>query len=132
MGVQTARSAGAVFSLKYHLVWCPKYRRPVLVGAVAERLKSVLTEKAAQVNTIVHVLHVMPDHVHLLAETRPTCPPARLAGWLKGYPSYALRAEFGHLRRRLPVLWSPSYYIGTVGHVSESTVRRSIEAQRGG
>lgn len=132
MGVQTARSAGAVFSLKYHLVWCPKYRRPVLVGAVAERLTSLLAEKAAQVNAIVHVLRVMPDHVHLFVETDPTCPPARLTGWLKGYTSHALRAEFGRLRCRFPALWSRSYYIGTVGHVSESTVRRYIEAQRGG
>ncbi len=132
MGGQTARSAGAVFSLKYHLVWCPKYRRPVLTGSVAKRLKALLVEKAAHVNATLHALQVMPDHVHLFVETQTTCSPVHLAGWLKGYTSHALRAEFGHLRRCLPVLWSRSYYIGTVGHVSESTVRRYIEAQRGG
>ncbi len=128
MGVQPARSAGAVFSLKYHLVRCPKYRRAVLVGAVAERLTSLLAEKAVQVHAIVHVLKVMPDHVHLFVEAHPTWPPARLAERLGGYTSHALRAEFGHLRCRLPALWSRSSYVGTVGHVSESTVRRSTEA----
>ncbi len=132
MGTQTASSAGAVVSLKSHLVWGPTYRRPVLVGAVAARLTSLLAEKAGQSNAILHVLSVMPDHVALLVETPPPCSPARLAGWLNGDTSRALRSECGPLRDRPPALWSRSDSIGTVGHVAESTVRRSIEAQRGG
>ncbi len=132
VGIQVARNRSTAFSLKYHLVWCPKFRRPVLTGAVAERPKALLAEKAAQVNATLRVLSVMPEHVHLFVETHPTGSPARLAGRLKGYTSHAVRAEFGHLRCRLPALWSRRYDIGTVGHVSESTVRRSMEAHRGG
>jgi REP-associated tyrosine transposase len=124
-----ARNAGAVFSLKYHLVWCPKYRRPVLVGDVAVRLKALLTEKAAEMGATLHALEVLPDQVHLFVESDPTRAPAHIAAQFKGYTSRVLRQEFGSLRSRLPTLWSRSYFVGTVGHVSESTVKRYIETQ---
>ncbi len=104
------KNAGAVFSLKYHVVWCPKYRRAVLVGAVAERLEALLREKIADEGLTVHALEVMPDHVHLFVESDPTWAPAALVGRLKGYTSHVLRDEFPHLRSRLPTLWSRSYY----------------------
>lgn len=122
-------NAGAVFSLKYHLVWCPKYRRPVLVSGVAERLKALLAEKAAEIGATLHALEVMPDHVHLFVESDPTRAPAHLAAQFKGFTSHVLRREFPHLRSRLPTLWSRSYFIASVGHVSEATVRRYIETQ---
>jgi putative transposase len=125
------KNTGAVFSLKYHVVWCPKYRRGVLVGDVAERLEALLRQKAIDEGLLVHALEVMPDHVHLFVESDPTWAPAAIVGRLKGYTSHVLRDEFPHLRSRLPTLWSRSYYAGTVGHVSEATVRRYIEAQKG-
>ena len=124
-----ARNAGAVFSLKYHLVWCPKYRRPVLVGDVAARLKALLTDKAAELGATLHALAVLPDHVHLFVESDPTRAPAHIAAQFKGYTSRVLRQEFGSLRSRLPTLWSRSYFVSTVGHVSERTVTRYIETQ---
>jgi putative transposase len=126
-----ARNAGAVFSLKYHLVFCPKYRKSVLIGPVAERLKTLLAEKAEALQVTVHTLEVMPDHVHLFVESDPGMAPAKLAAQFKGYTSRVLRQEFRHLRSQLPSLWSRSYYIGSIGHVSEATVRRYIESQKG-
>jgi putative transposase len=126
-----ARNAGAVFSLKYHLVFCPKYRKPVLQGAVAERLKTLLAEKATALQVTLHTLEVMPDHVHLFVESDPGLAPAKLAAQFKGYTSRLLRQEFRFLRSQLPSLWSRSYYIGSVGHVSAATVRRYIEHQKG-
>ena len=126
-----ALHAGAVYSLKYHLVWCPKYRRPVLTNAVAERLKLLLAEKAAELGATLHALEVMPDHVHLCVGSDPTRAPAHLAAQFKGFTSHVLRREFPHLRSRLPTLWSRSYYIATVGTVSEAMIRRYIEAQKG-
>ena len=79
------RGAGAAYSLKYHLVWCPKYRRPVLVDAVAERLKVLLHDKAATLGLRIHALEVMPDHVHVFVEDDPTFSPAHLAHQFKGY-----------------------------------------------
>jgi putative transposase len=124
-----ARNAGAVFSLKYHLVWCPKYRRPVLVGDVAARLKVLLTEKAAEMGATLHAMEVMPDHVHLFVESDPTRAPAHIAAQFKGYTSRVLRQEFGSLRSRLPTLWSRSYFASTVGHVSAATIKKYIETQ---
>jgi putative transposase len=126
-----ARNAGAVFSLQYHLVFCPKYRKAVLQGPVAERLKALLALKADELHVTLHTLEVMPDHVHLFVESDPGMAPTKLAAQFKGYTSRVLRQEFRHLRSQLPSLWSRSYYIGSVGHVSEATVRRYIEHQKG-
>ena len=126
-----ARNAGAVFSLKYHLVFCPKYRKPVLIGPVAERLKALLSAKAQELKATLHILEIRPDHVHLFVESDPGMPPAKLAAQFKGYTARFLRQEFRHLRSQLPSLWSRSYYIGSVGHVSAATVRRYIESQKG-
>lgn len=126
-----ARNAGAVYVLKYHLVWCPKYRRPVLEGAVADRLRDILGEVAAEIELTVLALEVMPDHVHLFVEANPRWAVAGLVNRFKGVSSRTLRQEFPHLRSRLPTLWSRSYYAGSVGHVSEGTVRRYIAAQKG-
>jgi putative transposase len=126
-----AKNAGAVFSLKYHVVWCPKYRRPVLTGPVEIRLAELIREAAAMRDMIVHALEVMPDHVHLFIETDPRWAPAEFVGKIKANTSRVLREEFSHLRSRLPTLWSRSYFCATVGAVSEATIRRYIEAQKG-
>ena len=126
-----AKNAGAVFSLKYHLVWCPKYRRPVLVKPVDHRLKAMLQQKADQLQMTIHRLEVMPDHVHLFVESDPTLCVAEIVNRLKGFTSHTLREEFPFLRSRLPTLWSRSYYAGSVGSVSEAVVRKYIESQKG-
>jgi putative transposase len=126
-----ARNAGAVFSLKYHVVWCPKYRRKVLVDAVEARLKELIHEAAEMRDMTVHALEVMPDHVHLFLETDPRWAPAEFVAKIKANTSRVLRAEFSHLRSRLPTLWSRSYFCSTVGAVSDETIRRYIEAQKG-
>jgi putative transposase len=126
-----AKNQGAVFSLKYHLVWCPKYRRPVLEPPVSERLRGLLGEIAAEHGMTIHAVDVMPDHVHLFVEADPTLCVAEIVNRFKGRSSRVLRAEFPSLRRRLPTLWSRSYYAGSVGHVSERTVRYYIQTQRG-
>jgi putative transposase len=86
-----ARNAGAVFSLKYHLVFCPKYRKAVLIGPVAERLKALLAIKATEMHVTLHTLEVMPDHVHMFVASDPGVAPAKLAAQFKGYTSRVLR-----------------------------------------
>jgi len=126
-----SKNTGAVFSLKYHIVWCPKYRRKVLENEVAKRLEMLLHQKADEINMVIHGLEIMPDHVHLFVESDPTWAVAGLAHAFKGYTSRILRKEFAFLRSRLPTLWSKSYYAGTVGHVSEETIKKYIESQKG-
>lgn len=131
MAERYAKNSCAVFSLKYHLVWCPKYRKPVLVPPVDARLKELIGRVAAENEMTVHALEVMPDHVHVFVETDVRRAPAQIARLLKGTTSNRLRQEFKHLRSKLPTLWSRSYFVATVGTVSEATVRRYIEAQKG-
>jgi putative transposase len=131
MDSRYAKNAGAVFSLKYHVVWCPKYRRPVLVGEIADRLRALLAEKAAELGMTIHALEVRPDHVHLFVESDPTRCVAEIVNRLKGSTSRVLRDEFPPLRSRLPTLWSRSYYAGSVGHVSAATIERYIAGQKG-
>jgi len=124
------RTAGSVFSLKYHLVWCPKFRRPVLVGEIAEDLRSLLYQKAEELEATIEALEILPDHVHLFIESDPTKAPQHLANQFKGYTSRMLREKYPSLRSRLPSLWSRSYYVGSIGQVSEETVQRYIEMQK--
>jgi putative transposase len=131
LGERYAKNAGAVFSLKYHVVWCPKYRRAVLVKPVDARLKVLLAEKAEELGLTIHVMEVMPDHVHLFVEGNPMICVAEIVNGLKGFTSHALREEFPSLKSRLPTLWSRSYYAGSVGSVSEAVVRNYIEGQKG-
>lgn len=123
------KNAGAVFTLKYHLVFCPKYRKAILGGDLKRRLAELLYEKAAELDAEIETLEVMPDHVHMFVSADPTLAPAQLAAQFKGYTSRVLRQEFQWLLR-MPSLWSRSYYIGSVGHVSESTVKKYIANQK--
>lgn len=125
-----ARNSGAVFSLKYHLVWCPKYRRKVLTGNIETRLKELLYAQAEEFNMTIQALEIMPDHVHVFIEAEPIIGVAEIVNRLKGITSRVLRDEFPELRSKLPTLWSRSYYAGTVGHVSEETVQKYIESQK--
>jgi putative transposase len=125
-----AKNAGAVFTLQYHLVWCPKYRRPVLVKPVDRRLKALLAQKTQELGIVIHTLEIMPDHVHLFVEADPTRCVAEIVNRLKGFTSHRLRGEFPSLRSRLPTLWSRSYYAGSVGSVRQAVVRKYIAAQK--
>jgi putative transposase len=124
------KHAGGVYTLHYHFVWCPKYRRKVLHGAIEERLKELLHEKAEVLGVTVEGLEVLPDHVHLLVAASPTDAPQYLANQFKGYTSRVLRDEFPGLKSRLPSLWSRSYYVGSAGHVSADTIQKYIEQQK--
>ena len=119
-----------VYSCKYHVVWCPKYRRKVLINGVDGRLKEIIQETAAEFQAIVIELEVMPDHVHLLCEVDPQFGIHRLVKYLKGRTSRKLRQEFPWLRSRLPTLWTHSYFLSTVGGAPLSVIKQYIESQK--
>jgi putative transposase len=93
-------------------------------------LKDLLKEKAAEINVIIEVMEVMPDHVHLFIKAKPTASPHWIVQQFKGYTSRILRQEFEPLRTRLPTLWTRSYYVESCGHISEDTVKKYIEEQK--
>jgi putative transposase len=122
-------TSGGVSNLNYHLVWCPKYRLPVLTDDVATDLEALLREKAGELDVEVKHLSVEPDHVHLFVNAAPEYSPAKLANQFKGYTSRVLRQRYKHLTTRMPTLWSRSYYVGAEGHVSDKTIANYIAAQ---
>jgi putative transposase len=118
-----------VSSANDHLIWCPKYRRWVLVGGVDARLQAIIAEVVAEVGVEVIEIEVMPDHVQLLAKLRLTVPLSEFVQLLKGRSSRLLRMEFPRLRH-LPVLWSPSWLVSTVGGAPLEVVRRCVGNQK--
>jgi putative transposase len=116
-------SAGGVSSLGLHLVWCPKYRRRILGGRVAPRFDELLEQIAVENTWQVVAKEVMPDHVHLFVRVRPTDAPAEVVGRFEGRTARVLRQKFPWLAETR-VLWSRSYFSGSVGYVSEARVRR--------
>jgi putative transposase len=119
-----------VYSSKYHVVWCPKYRRTVLEGGIPNRLKQVLYEIAKDREAEIIELEIMPDHVHILVEVDPQFGIHRLIKLMKGRSSRILRQEFPVLRTRLPTLWTNSYFVSTVGGAPLSIVKKYIENQK--
>ena len=117
-------------SCKSHIVWCPKYRRKVLMGKIAERLKVIITEVAAETRSEVLELEIMPDHVHLLAEVDPSFGAMKFVRLCKGRSSRLLRQEFPALKSRLPTLWTNSTFLSTVGGAPISIVKQYIENQQ--
>ncbi len=118
------------YSCKYHVVWCPKYRRKVLVGAVETRLKELIKEVCAEHRVEIMEVEIMPDHVHLLIEVDPQFGIHRTVKGIKGYTSRILRSEFRSLRSRLPSLWTNSYFVSTVGDAPLSAIEQYIEEQK--
>nr|WP_241267194.1 IS200/IS605 family transposase [Streptomyces scabichelini] len=113
-----------------HVVWCPKYRRPVLGGPVAVRLRELIEQKAAERGWEIIALEVMPDRVHLFVKHDPKSSASYVVNQFKAFTSRLLRAEFPHLKSRLPTLWSSSYFAASVGAVSAATVQEYVETQR--
>jgi putative transposase len=120
-----------VYSCQYHVIFCPKYRRKVLNGAVAERLKALILEKQEQYGYTVMEQEVMPDHVHLLLDVDPRVGVDSVVAKIKGYTSHELRREFPWLKSRLPSLWTRSKFISTVGAVTLDVVQAYIADQKG-
>ena len=119
-----------VYSCKYHAVFCPKYRRKVLVGDVERRLKELLAEICSDIEADLLEYEVMPDHVHLLIEVDPQYGIHKAVKQIKRRTSHVLRSEFRHLTTKIPTLWTNSYFVSSVGGVSLDAVKQYIESQK--
>jgi len=120
-----------VYSCQYHVIFCSKYRRPVLTNAVEARLKELVLEKQGEYGYAVIGMEAMPDHIHLLLDVDPRVGIASVVAKIKGYTSHELRDQFPWLKRRLPTLWTRSKFISTVGAVTLEVVQQYIAAQKG-
>src|SRR5712691_343094 len=118
------------YSCKYHIVWCPKYRRKVLVGAIAERLMQIIGEVCQEHQAEVLSLEIRSDQVHLLLECDPQFGIHRLVRRIKARSSRFLRQEFPRLKTRMPSLWTNSYFVSTVGGARLRVIKQYIEKQK--
>lgn len=131
----TKSGAHCRYSLQYHLVWIPKYRRSFLVGEIAERLLQILREIARDYRIHIIAMEVMPDHIHMLIEAPPKYAPAKIVQIFKGISSRRLRQEFLDVIKKYiwkeGALWAVGYYIGSVGDgVTTELVREYINNQK--
>ena len=119
-----------VYSCKYHVVWCPKYRRKVLVREVEQRLKALIFSICENRQVDIIEMEIMPDHVHLLCEVDPQYGVHKVIKEIKGITSRLLRQEFKHLTTKLPTLWTNSYFVSTVGGAPLEVIRQYVENQK--
>ena len=112
----------------YHIIFCPKRRRKILVEKVAERLEQTIRELAQERHWHIVRLAIQPDHVHLFVQTNPYTLPTEIARLIKGRSSRVLREEFPFLQR-MPSVWTRSTFYSTAGYVSQDIIDKYIERQ---
>ena len=123
-------NSNIVYSCKYHVVWCTKYRRKVLTNGIDTRLKKLIKETCEEISVDIIEMEIMPDHVHLLVEVDPQYGIHKAIKRIKGKTSRILRQEFAQLRTRLPTLWTNAYFVSSVGGSPLSVIKQYIENQK--
>jgi len=126
------KGRGYVYYLRYHIVFCVKYRHAIIRGAVESRLRELFMNLARGHGFGIVTLEVMPDHVHLLIDCAPQHYIPDIVKTVKGSTARFLFKEYPHLKKRLwgGHLWNPSYFVATVGENTEEAVREYIEFQK--
>lgn len=131
--MRTTHSSHAVFSLGYHIIWCPKYRHRVLSSVIADELKLIVAQTCQNYGWELQEMEVMPDHVHIFVQADHLTAPVAIAKTLKSISAVHIFHKFPKLKARKfwgSGLWSRGTYYATVGHISEDAIRRYIETQK--
>ena len=125
-------SGHAIYDIQYHLVWCTKYRYPVLRGEIGERCRDLLRQIAMAREVTIIRGALAPDHIHMLVASPPAIAPSKLVQYLKWRSSRKLQMEYDQLRRRYwgQHLWARGYFCATVGTVTAEMIKRYIEEQK--
>ncbi len=118
------------YNCRYHVVWCSKYRRPVLTGEVEQRLKELIHGIAADIHVDIIEMEIKPDFVHLLISVHPQFGVHRAVKAIKGRTSSVLRKEFPVLSSRIPTLWTNRYFLATVGNAPTDDIQRFVADQK--
>jgi putative transposase len=131
--LQVGKTRYTHYSIAYHLVWIPKYRRRVLTGEVQKETKRLIEECCEQQGLTLLEMETDEDHIHVCVSAPPRFSPALIANLLKGHTSRYLRERFPYLKKlcEKEPLWASSYYVGTAGAVSAETIRRYIHECQG-
>ena len=129
MGQEYKHKHTSVSLINYHFIWCPRYRWKILKGEVETRLRELISQVAESLELANIALAVMPDHLHLFVNARPTLSPHNNVARFKGVTSHSMRREFPRIAR-MPSMWTRSYFVSTACNISSDTVQRYIEAQK--
>jgi putative transposase len=124
------RDEHRVHLIVYHLVWTPKRRKAVLVNAIATECRQLIEQKCQERGWHILQLAIQPDHIHLVVRVWPTDSAAEVVKECKGVTSRVLRQKYPQLKR-LPSVWTRSYFSTTAGNVSSKTIEAYIAAQKG-
>ncbi len=126
------KTAHSVYDLKYHLVWVTKYRKPVLHGQVALRLRELIRQTCTTLEVYIISGHVSSDHVHLLVSVPPHLAVSDLVQRLKGRSSRRLLEEFGELSRQYwgRHMWARGYFAVSTGNVTDEIIQQYIESHK--
>ena len=124
------RRRTCIFNLNYHIIFCPKYRKPYLWKVGKKRLARCFRQSAIKHNVVIREMEIMPDHVHIFISVlkQNTFNISKFLQSIKGWSSYSLRKQKPWLKR-YKALWAPSYFCESIGHISESTIRKYIKNQ---
>lgn len=126
--------SSATCEINYHIIWCPKYRKKLLVGELGDYFKSLIQTICESRKWKIIEIEVMPDHVHIFISAPPYDSPTDIVKVLKGVSAKQLYSKFSKLKQQLRKghVWSPSYYVGTAGKMSAETIRKYIQSQSNG
>ena len=130
MSISYKSNNNICYSCKYHVVWCPKYRKKILVSDVEKRLKEIVKQVCSEVRVELIEIECDKDHIHILVEVDPQFGVHKFVKRVKGASSRILREEFSFLKTRLPTLWTNSYFVSTVGGAPLSVIKQYIENQK--
>jgi len=131
--MEIKKTNSAHYNINYHFVWCPKYRKKILTGEIAKSLKIIIETICMSKGWQILELQILPDHLHLFLSSPPYESPTGIIKVLKGTSAIQIFRQFKELRKGLRKghIWSPSYYVGTAGTVTEETIRKYIQEQEG-
>lgn len=127
------RTSHAVYDLKYHMVWVPKYRKMILKGDLAKRIKEVFAEVAERYEFEIDTMEVKDDHVHLFLSAPPRYSPARVVQIIKSISAKMAFKQFPEVKKQLwgGEFWGDGYFVRSVGDkVTSEVIRRYIKYQQ--
>lgn len=116
------------FLTQYHIIWCPKYRRNILSGKIKDRLNEIIVNVCQELGATIKAFEIMPNHIHIFVSYTYKEPINKLIKKMKGVSSNLLRKEFPELKK-MPTLWSRSFFVASIGNVSEETIKKYIDEQ---
>ena len=122
---------GLIFKNQFHVVFCPKYKRPVLKEGIAKRLSDILYAEAQKMHVHILSLDIQPDHVHMSISFDPRLSLHKVIKQFKAVSSHILREEFPELVSKLPSLWTRSYLSSTDAILDDILIKEYLNSQRG-